>query len=146
MGILIDRRFSFLQLGKGLLLDEKAQQLALQHWLEAVSAASPHLFFWRGYLLYYPVIKFNEQRVMNSCFLVFCRLIHDIDMDIICISTMLCGWKARAINLSSTGWFCSKKFLQNSQIFNGMGKPWECIVRHQKKTTNLISLCCTFAG
>lgn len=33
----------FLKLGKGLLQDEKAQKLALHHWLEAVSPHSIHV-------------------------------------------------------------------------------------------------------
>ncbi|KAG6772044.1 hypothetical protein POTOM_023440 [Populus tomentosa] len=64
------------KVGKGLSKDEKAQKLALQHWLEAVSCSQ----------------HFNVK-----------LLIHAIDTVIICTFTMMSGSKARAANLFSTG-------------------------------------------
>lgn len=85
-------------MGKGLSKDAKAQKLAFQHWIEAVSES------FAG--------KSQEQyRVLICCLFSFClfRLIPDIDMGIACISTMKNGVKLKLASHFSTGnCFCFK--------------------------------------
>lgn len=80
------------KVGKGLSKDEKAQKLALQHWLEAVSSYN----FFKAWNVLMNVLRLN-------CLIFVYRLIQDIDMDTIYTSTMMFGQLARAHNLSSTG-------------------------------------------
>jgi hypothetical protein len=86
------------QVGKGLSKDEKAQKLALQHWLEAV------LIVLIAFLVY-PL--FNEIKIFTSNVFFFGllmrRLIQDIGTAITSISTMIPGFTVKANSLSSTG-------------------------------------------
>ncbi|KAJ0091419.1 hypothetical protein Patl1_13049 [Pistacia atlantica] len=68
------------KVGKGLSKDEKAQKLALQHWLEALNP-----------------------KHMGSQMIAWPLLILAIVMDTIYISTMMSGLIAKVPNLSSTG-------------------------------------------
>lgn len=84
------------KVGKGLSKNGKAQKLALQHWLEAVSLdlfnGTPNLCF---------MTNFNFAN-MEKAFLCN-RSTHDIVMDTTCISTMCNGCILRAKSPSSTG-------------------------------------------
>lgn len=87
----------YYQVGKGLSKDEKAQKLALQHWLEAVRTILTIL------LVY---ISLNE--IINNTrkwygFYLITRLIRGIGMAITSITTMIVGFSAKASSLSFTG-------------------------------------------
>lgn len=116
-------------MGKGLSKDEKAQKLALQHWLEAVSC---FLHFYvklydnaKWALFYFILLQHgsNGRTSVRKLTMLFChayiyiyRLIHVIDMVIICTFTMMSGSKARAASLFSTG-KCFLKLLSGNSFF-----------------------------
>ena len=84
------------KVGKGMSKNEKAQKLALQHWLEAVS--------------YYRETHLNFQFpwIELSLILVYChRLTRGIGMDTTCTFTTTSGFTVRVENLSSTGSYFS---------------------------------------
>lgn len=80
----------FSQVGKGLSKDEKAQKLALQHWLEAVSI----LFLGSTERWLYGNLIHNQAP---------CRLIPGIAMGTTCICIMMSGLEVKAHNHFSTG-------------------------------------------
>ncbi|RWW05455.1 hypothetical protein GW17_00031266 [Ensete ventricosum] len=77
--------------GKGLSKDEKAQKLALQHWLEAVRSRK------------LSNIVLNPSARMYMTLIQMYRLILGIDMVTISNSTTTVGFNARACSPSSTG-------------------------------------------
>lgn len=88
-----------LQVGKGLSKDQKAQKLALQHWLEAVSLVDPRF------------ISLSNLHLSYVGLLAINRLILDIAMVTISISTMTIGSTVKAGSPSSTGTFAESRFL-----------------------------------
>lgn len=72
-----------LQVGKGLSKNGKAQKLAFQHWLEAVSKPIHYVTF--------SLCVDTVELYTDLIILVLSRLIHDIGMGTIYISIMLNG-------------------------------------------------------
>lgn len=87
------------KVGKGLSKNEKAQKLALQHWLEAVSIQTPSQLF----LCWIFIKTFKDLLIINRSSST-CRLTHAIVMATTCTFTTISGSKVKAANLSSTGW------------------------------------------
>ena len=83
-------------MGKGLSKDDKAQKLALRHWLEAVRPLSLSLSLFIYIYVYTQIFS-------DFLFVLEYRLIQGIDTGTIYICTMMSGLKARAHSLSSTG-------------------------------------------
>ncbi|KAK6161976.1 hypothetical protein DH2020_001817 [Rehmannia glutinosa] len=87
------------KVGKGLLKDEKAQKLALHHWLEAFSIT-----------------------VSDNCTYCSLRLIPDIVMDETYTFTMTYGSTGKVTNLSSTGWTLVMKERESYEVIVEDGK------------------------
>lgn len=101
MGWIISKVNHFLwQVGKGLSLDAKAQKLAFQHWIEAVSMI----------VLFYKNFMYDQLLlIVYYSFLILigldlkCRLIHAIAMGTTCIIIMKNGAKLTLVSHSFIG-------------------------------------------
>lgn len=98
------------KVGKGLLKDEKAQKLALRHWLEAVSFGFVCLTLVYGYS--------NVLLIIIICFSY--RLTHVIGTDIIYTYIMMSGRKAKVLSHFSSGKFNTNLSIFKSQMFLGI--------------------------
>lgn len=99
-------------MGKGLSKDAKAQKLAFQHWIEAVSLHYYPLFYCQEYYLLFNYLYFS---VFDQPSLFYignfdligvtsnCRSIHAIAMGITCNTTIKNGVKRMPVNHSFIG-------------------------------------------
>jgi hypothetical protein len=85
------------KVGKGLSKDDKAQKLALQHWLEAVSI-----------FIHFIYITINVFVLFVSSSVCLFRLTRATATATTCTSTTTSGARAPAASPSSTGWMSAK--------------------------------------